>query len=331
MELERYRDAMEGVPFDPELEARVLGKLEAARAPRRRGLPKRRLLCAALCAALCLAVTAGAYGTLSGWFTPRFEGHPEIIDRSGAPLSASAADAGYTVTANALFGDKNCLYVAMTLAREDGAAIDADGLYFNLEDVDLPGFRSGGYGAQIPSGQGSVSSVSLSASLLSGEPILQGNTLTLTFDRLVRVGEDRETEEVLAEGDWTLSFPISYTDLTRTLPLDAPIPVGDTGLAFDYIDLSPLSVWVGGTGLPNSDEDLERVADTLTEGGFTLTLRDGTVLDLFKGDAHHRGFSLRENDYLVHMESTFQDLIPLEEMASLTFCGVEISLKFAGE
>lgn len=332
MDFERYRDAMDHVPFDPRLEARVLNRLsETAARPRRTpAFSRRRVLAVAAAAALCLAVTAGAYASVSGLFAPLFGGHPEIVDQSGAPVSASATSAGYTVTADALFGDQNNLYVAMTLTRADGGTIDADDLFFHLAEIDLPGFNGGGYGAQVHPGQGETAAVSLAATLHSYTPIPQGKTLTLSFDRIARVGEDVDAP-ALAQGDWALSFPVRCGDLTQSIPLESPIPIGDTGLSFDTVSLSPLSAWVSGQGAPRSEEDLERVLGLLESGGFSLTLKDGTVIDLFQvdGDFRSRGYSLQEEGtYRVHMDATFQELIPLEEMESLNICGKVIQLDF---
>ncbi len=332
MDFERYRDAMDHVPFDPRLEARVLNRLSEAAVRTRRApaFPRRRVMAVAVAAALCLAVTAGAYASVSGLFAPLFGGHPEIVDQSGVPVSASATSAGYTVTADALFGDQNNLYVAMTLTRTDGGTIDADGLFFHLAEAALPGFNGGGYGAQVHSGQGETTSVSLAATLHSYAPIARGKTLTLSFDRIARVGENMDAP-ALAQGDWTLSFPVRCGDLTQSIPLDEPIPVGDTGLVLDTVALSPLSAWAGGEGTPGSEADLERVQGLLESGGFSLTLKDGTVIDLFQvdGDFRSRGYShQRDGVYQVHMDATFQELIPLEDMESLNVCGRVIPLAF---
>ena len=335
MNIDRYHDAMDHVSFDPALEDRVLSRVEEARAQPRRARcapSRRRTLAVALAAALCLVATAGAVGRLSGLFAPRFGSHPEIVEQSGREVSACAASAGYTLTADALFGDQNCLYVAMTLTREDGGLIDSDGLFLHLEEVSLPGFRGGGYGAQVRPGQGKTDSVSLSASIVSYEKIAQGETLTLSFDRLARVDESPDAEP-LAEGDWTLSFPVNCGDLTRSVALDAPIPVGDTGFTFDTLCLSPLSVWAVGSGVPGSDQELGQVLETLSGYDFSLILKDGTVIDLLQVDGDFRSRSVSHEGggrYGMKLSTVFPDLIPLEDMASLTLCGQSIPLDLSG-
>lgn len=69
------------------------------------------------------------------------------------------------------------------------------------------------------------------------------------------------------------------------------------------------------------------------KGGFVLTLRDGTAIDLMECDTDFRtyGYSYKGGElYIASFDVTFTDLIALGEMESLSFCGVDIPLDFSG-
>src|SRR5699024_1506359 len=84
---------------------------------------------AVLAAAAVLTMGAGA--AYVGWASDAFEAafgtaQTEIIDKIGYPVDASASDAGFTITADAVMGDKYNINIVYTITAEDGRVLDAD-------------------------------------------------------------------------------------------------------------------------------------------------------------------------------------------------------------
>ena len=99
--------------------------LEADQARQQR--PRRRLprgLTAAACVALVLLATLtveAQSGAVSSLLAPLFGGtRTEIVDHIGSPIGASVSADGYTITADAIIGDRYNLAVVYTLTRDDG-------------------------------------------------------------------------------------------------------------------------------------------------------------------------------------------------------------------
>ena len=99
--------------------------LEADRARQQR--TRRRLprgLTAAACVLLVLLATLtveARSGAVSSLLAPLFGGtRTEIVDHIGSPIGASVSADGYTITADAIIGDRYNLAVVYTLTRDDG-------------------------------------------------------------------------------------------------------------------------------------------------------------------------------------------------------------------
>lgn len=124
MKSEKLMDAIR------EIRADLIQDAETGRRKKRN--PKRVFLIAAALTAL-LVGTAGAEiqnGVVSNLLAPVYgASHSETVDDIGIPLVVSVTVNGYTVTAEAVIGDRHNISVVCSLQREDGAPL-AEGLYF---------------------------------------------------------------------------------------------------------------------------------------------------------------------------------------------------------
>ena len=113
--------------FSDEQKARMVDHLmqaqQAGQPARKHRRPLRRRVVAALAAAAVLTVGAGAayMGLASDAFAAVFgTEETEIIDKIGYPVGVSDTDAGFTITADAIMGDKYSVNIIYTITADDG-------------------------------------------------------------------------------------------------------------------------------------------------------------------------------------------------------------------
>lgn len=324
---ERYRAAFGHLRAPSDAAQRAAGALEHPTGLRRKGRRHMKPLIAAAAILLVLAGAVGAEassGEISNLLAPLYGGsQTALVDHIGVPLDATVTDNGYTLTAEAVLGDRYHFMVVYTLTREDGEPIPEgvtiqnwEGQHFGSGGGSLELFREG-----LPENQ-----LRMIESWSGSVPLL-GRYYTVTFQNLVRYGgEDHETEELLGEGTWTLSFALRFRDCTVKVPLNGTTVTDQNGgvHTLRQLFISPIGFRVE---LTSPVPDLS--PGVYPEGvKMVLRLTDGTLIRLsggsgsgswVKGDAY----------YDAHMWAGLAPPIPLEDMEAIIFNDVEIPLNLS--
>lgn len=311
----------------------------------------RRGLVVALAAALALTLTigvgaaSGAFGGLKDVFAPAFRNDGtapppdmEIIEKLGRPVGVSAVDQGVTVTVESVLRDRyTCTIVT---------SVKMDGLDGN--EIDFDRMEMGGVLENHVGGSGCTTDVVPDDDTIqvvrtweSDEPIPQG-TAAMTIDTVV-LNRYRFLRERAIEGKWELEFDASYEDLSRDLPAGQTLTVEGADVTLNEITVSPLSCMIKHTVDPKgadlkrvvATEPYERTLQDRLEGlECVITKKDGTRFSnpsaLLQEDSHtqnstHRS---REQDGKLECYSLFRfdQMLPLDEIQSITIEGVEIPL-----
>lgn len=309
---ERYRGAF--AVKAPE--GAVRRALEGGRPRRRRTIPKA-LLAAALVGALLVTSVSAEIdsGAVSNLLAPYFgSARTELLEKFGRPVGASASAGGYTITVDAIIGDRGCMQVIYTLTREDGQPIPE---HVKFLDIDYA----------IRGGNASCATVYPSASDSNESQFYQKFFAEFGFSRKVRVSfgqlvisddQDREPE-LLAEGPWELSFVRRYPDTTRSVPVDDLTVTDQSGRNCRIRALSCSCLGLTITGTTESDTNL---ALDLTA---SVTLRDGSALPLQTGFSAERSGPVWT--FTCHARYRDQDgfgLLDPDNIAAVTLCGVTI-------
>ena len=104
-------------------------------------------LVAAILVVVLLAIPVSAEvvnGYVSNLLAPLFgSAQTEIVDKIGKPIGATVTADGYTLTADAVIGDRYNVAIVYTLSREDGQPIP-EGTHFAEWDTDIIWGASGG-------------------------------------------------------------------------------------------------------------------------------------------------------------------------------------------
>lgn len=121
----------------------IIQKVNAARIGKKRKLEFRKWISLAACFILILSVALtaeAANGTVSNLLAPIFGGaQTEITDKIGVPIGASTSVSGYTLTVDALIGDRYSVMIAYTLSRDDGQPIP-DNIEFQSSEAWASGY-----------------------------------------------------------------------------------------------------------------------------------------------------------------------------------------------
>jgi len=364
--MDDYRVGMNELSFSNEAKTRMAAKLADA-VTKKQAMDtgiilarRKQLPFAAAIAAIALALGLGgvAYATGSLVNVERFVAHlfgaeepkVKIINKIGRPIGVAQSVNGVTVSADAIIGDKNNVAVIFSIAKDDGTAFEGieatdDGLLplafsDDLElDLPLPTKIAHGYGATGSSyfydadpGDNAIQLVETRSFESDGGLSLIGSTLTAHFADLKSFATNEPT--VIAEGTWTLSFPLDYEDASITLPIGQGFEVGGIPATIDELTISPIALhlryaaqqkvaWTSEESGRMSDHD-SKLADSLLGVEVTLNMADGTTAAV---KSSHGG-RIDENGEVVNCETSifFDRILDLEEVTSITIGGTIVEL-----
>ena len=295
----------------------VIQNVNEARVARKSKLQVRRWAAFAACFALIIsmALTAEATnGTVSNLLAPLFGGaQTEIVDKIGVPIGASASVNGYTLTMDAIIGDRYSVMVAYTLSRDDGQPIP--------ENIDFRsrGFSGSGYSTKIIINEDDPSNAQFHLRWRRNDPII-GRIVTATFTDLII--DDGENDVIHAEGTWEIKYTLRYPDSTEELPVKPFEIVDDGGRRFkvEGIMLSPLGIHID---LIFFDPDYE--GGVFKDFTMSLVMTDGTEMLLNDGGG---GGSWKEGDKKADVDyyAEFDIPIPREDIKEIVICGVTYEL-----
>ena len=295
----------------------VIQNVNEARVARKPKLQVRRWAAFAACFALIIsmALTAEATnGTVSNLLAPLFGGaQTEIVDKIGVPIGASASVNGYTLTMDAIIGDRYSVMVAYTLSRDDGQPIP--------ENIDFRsrGFSGSGYSTKIIINEDDPSNAQFHLRWRRNDPII-GRIVTATFTDLII--DDGENDVIHAEGTWEIKYTLRYPDSTEELPVKPFEIVDDGGRRFkvEGIMLSPLGIHLD---LIFFDPDYE--GGVFKDFTMSLVMTDGTEMLLNDGGG---GGSWKEGDKKADVDyyAEFDIPIPREDIKEIVICGVTYEL-----
>lgn len=301
------------------MDEEVIWKVSKARSGKKPGVALRRWLSVAACCAMILSIVLtaeAASGSVSNLLAPLFGGaQTMIVDEIGVPIGASASVNGYTLTADAIIGDRYSVIVAYTLTREDGQPIPED-----IRFLDHGG-GLGGSGSRVISSirrdADDPSTAHFNERWRRNVPLL-GKLISSSFSTLAIDNDDGEAA-VIAEGTWELTYTLRYPDSTEALPV-RDFSVTDEG-GHDYkvkkILLSPVGIHL----------DLifyDPTSDGLSDFKVSLILADGTVLELEGGGGG--GWTQGDKKAKFSYYARFDIPIPREDIKTILICGTAYDL-----
>lgn len=354
-----YKNALDELHFSEEAKNRMVERLmERAEQPAPRRVCRfPRFAAVGIAAALVLSIGAGASGVLksasevfAGVFGPTAD--TEIIDQIGRPIGASDTSNGVTVTADAILFDGYNYLISYTLEKDDGSAFDCTknpdtglyDLYWKRSDSTIGRGVDGASGSSYFYDENpSDNAIQYVETMSYNDAVQTGGTVKITLSDLCVLNSETGEETTIAKGTWHLKFKLEADNSAVELPAGQSIDVNGRSATVDTIVLSPIGYHVVYT------VDGEATFDTLydengkeipQESGrepagvrstwesyaakLLITKTDGTVLDFsdFGGsmDPH-------DGKTVCTRQGTFDTVIPLDDIASVTIGDVSIPIE----
>lgn len=341
-----YRKAMDSIHVSREWEDDMIQKiLNAEKAQKKRIHRAHRLGLAAVAAAACLTIGAGAAeaatGIVSDIFAPLLgTAHTEIIDNIGYPVNASDSAGGVTVTADAVIGDNSSVCVIFSMTKDDGTP------WTEVPDSSYLVFEDSTFDFNIADAGDGVLGAHGGSWFISDDP--ENRVIRFVEQRTVEDGmpsghaketlknlciwdEASQSTKTLVKGKWTLRFDLDFEDTSKQFPSGQAVeflgePAVITELMFSPISFS-VTVEQNRTEYPLMDDKkyLDGTSEAMDQLDIVLNLKDGREIDL--GYWAGGSYGADEGKSVFTKSSMFNEVIPLEDMESVTVCGTEIPLR----
>nr|WP_325218171.1 DUF4179 domain-containing protein [uncultured Oscillibacter sp.] len=313
----------------------------AARTPaKRRPVFRTALIAAAM--AVVLAVGASAAGILPSpaeIFTPLFGGaaaQTEVIDKIGRPIGASDTDNGITITAEAIMGDQYNAVIVYTLTRDDGERFLPEGKGLDATYLTMGGFggaswvKGGTHGGSWFVDEDPEDNQIQLVETASSDTSMTKGTATAEFEDLCYWDAETEQSVALYPGHWKFRFEVDYEDCSIRLGGGETFSQGGLSFTIDEISVSPIAVraaytadeavvWSDAPSGRQSEEDARQSQRYLENVEILLTRTDGTVVDLSGSGG---SIAPKDGATVCAKGRVFDEIIPLEDMASVTVGGV---------
>ena len=357
-----YKNALDELHFSEEAKNRMVDRLlESAEQPEKPAVHRvrrfPRIAAVGVAAALVLSIGAGATGRLksaseafAGVFGPTAD--TEIIDQIGRPIGASDTSNGVTVTADAILFDGYNYLISYTLEKDDGSAFDCTknpdtglyDLYWKRSDSTIGRGVDGASGSSYFYDENpSDNAIQYVETMSYNDAVQTGDTVKITLGDLCVLNSENGEPTTIAKGAWRLKFQLEAGNSAVELPAGQNIDVNGRSATVDTIVLSPIGYHVvytvdgeatfdtlydeNGEEIPQeSGREPAGVCSTWESYAAKLlvTKTDGTVLDFsdFGGsmDPH-------DGKTVCTRQGTFDTVIPLDDIASVTIGGVSIPIE----
>ena len=301
-----------------------LEEAEAVLARKRRQTFQR--LAAACIALLLLALPVGAEiknGYVSNLLAPLYGGaQTEIVDSVGVPIGASVTVGDYTLTADAVIGDRYNMAIVYSLTHVDGKVLSE---WTRFDDWNSHGVRrNSGFLSHQLSEDGKT--MYLMEQLTGNQRLfLLKRDFQVDFTDLIIWDPKVAASHPLQEGHWQLRFTIRYEDTTETVWWGKKAVTDSNGAVFTIrkIELSSLGMHMDFDFPACYFNDLTKGHEALK---VSLLLKDGTTIPIEDFGMGGGGKNNGETwDY--NFRAMFDTPIPRRDLKSLWICDTEFPIE----
>lgn len=286
----------------------------------------------------------------------------EIINEIGRPINSSDTENNITITADAIIGDETTAFIVYTLENSDGTTfelptgVEVSDLHFSNDliygsKIELAEFGGLSQTLSIQENPNDPNSLQIIESLTSSKPLILGQNVTATFSNL------SYENNILVNATWEVDYNLDYGDASKTIPVNETFTKDNIIYEIDNVVVSPISfranytvhavpdeksfssTEIGNSGEETSStiftEDLEikspsgEFVDTefIDNINIAVTKNNGEEIKI-KTEGASTGPSTDSDEYtFVTKYLVFDDIVPLDEIASIVVDGIKIDLK----
>lgn len=289
----------------------------------RRQRPFLRTLAAACITLLLLVLPVGAElknGYVSNLLAPLYGGaQTKIVDSIGVPLNASTTVGDYTLTADAVIGDKYNLAIVYSLTHVEGQELPEN---LRFEGWEQSGIRRNSGVLSHKLGE-DRKTLYLTEQFTGNQRLFFGKGDYCVTFRDLQLWNRGEEDTPVQEGTWELHFTIRYEDTMKTVWRGKEKVIGQQGDIFTVqkIELSPLGLHLKLEGPSTFYDDLYEPNQKFD---ICLLLGDGTRIPVEygmggggKSDAQYWKMTCR---------AMFDTPVPRESICAILICGTEFPI-----
>ncbi len=305
---------------------------EQSAAPRKHR-PLRTALIAAAVAACLLATTALA-AKVTGLDRRLLEflgagEQAETLIAGAQVVDKTVKNAGSSLTVREVLGDRDNMYILLNFTAPEGTVLDAYDYRFRDDHLTFDAqnnWQSKGY-TKLEDADPADNSLDLVLQVTT-DGISADGTVTLEMaDLESAAGYGERYAPVDLPGRWKVSFPLEYTDCSRSWSgMWEPVTLYGQEAAVTEVSVSPLSVTVKGGG-KTMDEVAKAARAAGVDGWFPVTLRfkDGTEFTTSSEAGDNFTSLTGRSDFYANW--TFHKVIDPEQVESIEFFGVSIPVE----
>lgn len=275
-------------------------------------------------AILALPVSAELInGYVSNLLAPLYgSAQTDLVDKVGVPIEADVTVGDYTLSADAIIGDRYNFAIVYSLKRADGKPLP-EGLYFESYYNSLKGDFGGGICEHILSEDRTT--LKIVQKWTSSTELLFNRNATIEFSNLM-LDDGDDSKTTVVKGIWRLKFVVRYENSAKIIPVDNVTVKDGNGVEYqiEKVELSPVGVHFDMT-VHNPHQNGE-VNEPIYQG-FTLSvvLEDNTELKVENWNLGTHG-DLDSSILAADFGAMFDVPISTESIVALRICSTSVKL-----
>lgn len=248
----------------------------------------------------------------------------ELTESIGIPLGANITVGGYTLSAEAMIGDRYNICVLYSLVQEDGEPLPT-GIQFSHHNNSLSSGTGGGSVKYSLSEDGTR--LNIVEYWRRPEGYIFDRYASVEFEKLAIYDEHGMLKETIADGTWKLSYVLRYKD--ESVKIDNPPMKGESCMGNTYIVdkiiISPISIHL----------DL-RISNPYATGDFEIKpmyditvavlLRDHTSVNYISTGGHLSG-AVEDELVDADFDALFDTPVNIADIEAIIVCGNELEVR----
>lgn len=295
-----------------------------------RGRRRLVIVAIAVCLLLTTAMAAHHFGLdekLRSFLQVEDSTQAESLANGAYQVNKRVSNRDGTLVFNQILGDSNHIYLTMDFKAPEGTVLDAARYRFASSFPKITNYAgSYSYGFTKMEDVDPTDNHIALVMTITTESAVVGETLSLEFNDIEAAAPFPSLFEPMLFGRWKVSFPLNYQDCSVTQTLNTPFSFQGYNLTLQDFAISPLSVTfhAGGSHARDALYAAEAATDRKYVFPVTIQLLDGSSLVL---DETNSGMTYDITQRDIFLTFTFDKVIDMKTVRSVSFCGTELSLE----
>lgn len=263
-------------------------------------------------------------GYVSNLLAPLYNGsQTAVIDKIGVPLDSTVTVGDYTLSADAVIGDKYNIATVYSLSRTDGMPLP-EGICFDSHENSL---RSGsGAGALDYHLNEDYTVLYVVETWTSAKSLFLDRMANITFTDLMLFDNEAHEYHLLESGEWKLKYTVRYEDSSLSIPGGDIVFADNRGKEYTVhqITLSPIGIHIEMTA-PNPYANYRDGVFAFGDVSLSIEFGDGTLKEISNLSFEDHG-DVDAETHEVNLGALFDAPVELDQIMKITLCDTSIAI-----